>query len=206
MGIPMENDEAIFISALSQYAYCPRRCALMYLEGEWEDNEYTLRGTLAHQRVDLPEGMVRNGVRVERALPLWSERLNLVGRADVVEFPEGEPPYPVEYKLGKSGGRLSSEIQLCAEAMCLEEMFAVSIQRGALFQKSSQKRREVQLTATLRQAVEATVYEVRQLLRQQALPPPVADKRCPDCSLIHICMPELPIRLAQLLESSEGQV
>jgi len=194
----MPNLEPIFISALGQYTYCPRRCALIYLEGDWDDNEYTLRGTRAHESVDIPEGMVREGVQVERALPLWSERLGLVGRGDVVEFEDGLP-YPVEYKVGNRWAKLCDEVQLCAQAMCLEEMFAVPVPQGALFYKATQRRRVVEFTPELRSETLAVISAVRQLLSQERLPEPVADNRCPNCSLINTCMPEVPENLRRLM-------
>jgi CRISPR-associated exonuclease Cas4 len=193
------EDEPVPISALAQYTYCPRRAALILLEGEWEDNEYTLRGARAHEQADLPEGLLRDGVWVERALPLWSERLGLVGRADVVEFVEGVP-YPVEYKLGKRWprelARKAAEVQLCAQALCLEEMFGQSVPVGSLFSKASQRRREVHFTLELRAATLATLGALRKLLRQERLPPPAADARCRHCSLLGVCMPEVPQALA----------
>ncbi|GEM83377.1 CRISPR-associated protein Cas4 [Meiothermus hypogaeus] len=190
--------EPLPLSALAQYTYCPRRAALILLEGEWEDNEYTLRGTRAHENVDIPEGLLREGVWVERALPIWSERLGLVGRADVVEFVDGRP-YPVEYKVGKRWprelARKAAEVQLCAQALCLEEMFSASVPEGALFSKASQRRRPVRFTPELRAATLATISALRKLLRQDCLPPPAADERCKHCSLISVCMPEVPLAL-----------
>ncbi|GIW24895.1 CRISPR-associated protein Cas4 [Meiothermus sp.] len=192
--------EPIPIGALAQYTYCPRRAALILLEGEWEDNEYTLRGARAHEQADIPEGLLREGVWVERALPLWSERLGLVGRADVVEFVEGAP-YPVEYKVGKRWpkelARRAAEVQLCAQALCLEEMFGVSVPEGALFSKASQRRRVVPFTPGLRAATLATISALRKLLQTERLPPPAADERCKHCSLISICMPHVPQALLE---------
>ncbi|TFU26489.1 CRISPR-associated protein Cas4 [Thermus tengchongensis] len=184
------GDEPIPISALQHYVYCPRQCALIHVEGVWEENLFTLRGRRAHEGVDVPEGMVREGVRVEYALPLFSERLGLVGRADVVEF-HGGAPYPVEHKVGPRRARLADEVQLCAQALCLEEMLGVEVPRGALFYRASRRRREVRFTPELRALVERTVVEVRALLESARLPPPVHDARCRDCSLVDACMPHL---------------
>ncbi|MGY4706961.1 CRISPR-associated protein Cas4 [Candidatus Bipolaricaulota sp. J31] len=135
----LEDEETLWaqeglvpISALQHYVYCPRQCALIHVEQIWEENIYTLRGRRAHERVEIPEGIVREGVRVEYALPLWSQRLGLVGRADVVEFPDGVP-YPVEHKVGPRRARHADEVQLCAQALCLEEMLGVRVPKGALF-------------------------------------------------------------------------
>lgn len=196
----MHDQEPIPISALAQYAYCPRRCALILLESDWNDNEYTLRGTRAHENVDIPEGLLREGVPVERALPLWSDRLGLVGRGDVVEFVDGVP-YPVEYKVGNRWAKRSDEVQLCAQAMCLEEMFGVPVPEGALFYKATRRRRVIAFTPELRSETLAVISAVRQLIAQDKLPPPVADNRCPACSLLHSCMPEVPHALQRLLEA-----
>ncbi|PZA07714.1 MULTISPECIES: CRISPR-associated protein Cas4 [unclassified Meiothermus] len=196
---PPTGGEPLPISALAQYTYCPRRAALILLEGEWEDNEYTLRGARAHEQADIPEGLLREGVRIERALPLWSERLGLVGRADVVEFVEGAP-YPVEYKVGRRWprelARKAAEVQLCAQALCLEEMFGQSVPEGAIFSKASQRRRVVRLTPELRALTLATLGALRKLMQQERLPPPTADERCRHCSLLAVCMPEVPQALA----------
>lgn len=201
---PAQVEEPLPLSALAQYTYCPRRAALILLEGEWEDNEFTLRGKRAHEQVDIPEGLLREGVWVERALPLWSERLGLSGRADLVEFVEGKP-YPVEYKLGQRWprelARKAAEVQLCAQALCLEEMFGQSVPVGALFSKASRRRREVHFTPELRAATLATISALRKLLKQGQLPPPAADQRCKHCSLIAVCMPQVP----QVLQDIQTQ-
>ncbi|MBO1437220.1 CRISPR-associated protein Cas4 [Meiothermus sp. CFH 77666] len=197
---PPETQEPLPISALAQYTYCPRRAALILLEGEWQDNEFTLRGARAHEQADLPEGLLREGVWVERALPLWSERLGLVGRADVVELVEGAP-YPVEYKVGqrwpKELARRAAEIQLCGQALCLEEMFGQSVAEGALFSKANRRRRVVRFTPELRAATLAALSGLRKLLQEERLPPPAADERCRHCSLMAVCMPHVPQALAE---------
>ncbi|APD10409.1 MULTISPECIES: CRISPR-associated protein Cas4 [Thermus] len=191
-------DEAIPISALQHFAYCPRQCALIHVEAAWEDNLYTLRGRRAHEGVDLPEGLVREGVRVEFALPLYSERLGLVGRADAVEF-HGGVPYPVEHKVGPRRTRRADEIQLCAQALCLEEMLGVEVPKGALFYRTSRKRREVVFTPELRALVAEVTEQVRTLLHSGHLPPPVKDARCRDCSLVEVCLPHLMDTLEETL-------
>ncbi|MCD5408259.1 CRISPR-associated protein Cas4 [Candidatus Bipolaricaulota bacterium] len=191
------QEELVPISALQHYVYCPRQCALIHVEQIWEENIYTLRGRRAHERVETPEGIVREGIRVEYALPLWSRRLGLVGRADVVEFPDGVP-YPVEHKVGPRRARHADEVQLCAQALCLEEMLGVGVPKGALFYRASRRRREVAFTPELRAEVEQVVQEVRDLLQRMSLPPPVADTRCRDCSLIGSCLPFVPKTLADL--------
>jgi len=182
------EDLWISISALQHYAFCPRQCALIYLDGSWEDNLFTLRGHRAHEKVDVPEGMIREGIRIEKALPLWSERLGLVGKADVVEFIKGVP-YPVEHKVGPRKYRFADEIQLCAQAMCLEEMFSLEIAEGALYYRKSRRRAQVTFSPSLRENAETIILKVRSLFYQENLPPPADDARCKHCSLADICMP-----------------
>ncbi len=187
----MDEKALVPISALQHYAYCPRQCALIHVEQAWDENIYTLRGRRAHENVDRPQGMNRNDVRIEYALPLWSETLGLVGRADAVEFEPGGTPYPVEHKVGKRRAQHADEVQLCAQALCLEEMLGRPVPKGALYYARSRRRRAVVFTDTLRAAVADLTKKTRILLQTQCLPPPVADARCPPCSLIETCMPYL---------------
>ena len=154
-----ESDDAIAISALQHYSYCPRQCALIHAEQAWDENVYTLRGQAVHQQVDTPESRAEGEVRVERALPLYSRRLGLVGRADVVEFLPDGTPFPVEYKHGPRRARQHDDLQLAAQAMCLEEMLGRPVPCGAIFHHSSRRRREVVITAALRATVEEMAPE-----------------------------------------------
>jgi CRISPR-associated exonuclease Cas4 len=180
--------DLVLISALEHWSYCPRQCALIHLEQAWDENLYTLRGRMAHEKVDQPEGERREGVRVERAVPLWSDRLGLVGKADVVEL-HGATPYPVEYKHGPRRRWGHDDLQLCAQALCLEEMTGQAVPAGAIYHHSSRRRREVAFDAPLRARTEEPVREVRRLLRQERLPPAVNDARCENCSLRPSCLP-----------------
>ena len=191
------DDDPIMISALEHYSYCPRQCALIHQEQTFDENLYTLRGRAIHEQVDEPEGAVISGVRVERALPLWSHRLGLVGRADVVEF-HGGAPYPVEYKHGPRRQKDHDDLQLCAQAMCLEEMTGQPVPRGAIFHHSSRRRREVEFSAALREQVERGVAEVRHMLASNRLPPAVNDARCQHCSLQDSCLPAAVSEKARL--------
>lgn len=182
-------DDYLMISALQHYAFCPRQCALIHIEQVWEENLYTLRGQRVHEKVNVPEYELIEGIRVERAMPLWSHQLGLTGIADVVEFLADGTPYPVEYKVGSKKARDADDIQLCAQALCLEEMLNCSISRGAIFHHASRRRREVSFDESLRSQVLTTIHDLRHLLAQTALPPPVTDNRCRDCSLREACMP-----------------
>lgn len=183
-----EEDNAIMLSALEHYSYCPRQCALIHREQTYDENIYTLRGNALHERVDEPEGALTGGIRVERGLPLWSDTLGLTGRADVVEF-HGETPYPVEYKHSPVRRGQHADLQLCAQALCLEEMLGLPVPRGAVYHFSSRQRREVSFTPELRQLVYEAVAEIRAILLDDTLPPAPADARCKNCSLLESCLP-----------------
>ncbi|MGA7938254.1 MAG: CRISPR-associated protein Cas4 [Kovacikia sp.] len=185
----MEPDDYVMISALQHYAYCPRQCALIHIEQTFEENLFTLRGQRVHEKVNAPEYELIEGVRVDRALPLWSHHLGLTGIADVVEFLDDGTPYPVEYKSGSRKPREADDIQLCAQALCLEEMFDRPVPTGAIFHHASKRRRTVQFDAGMRSLVLETTQQVRQLLKTGTMPPPVANQRCRDCSLINACLP-----------------
>lgn len=176
------------ISALEHYSYCPRQCGLIHVEGTFTENVRTVRGEHAHERAH-EEGVQTTGeVRIARSLPVWSDRLGLIGKADIVEF-RGDQPYPVEYKVGRRKRWGHEDIQLGAQALCLEEMLGVSVPQGAIFYRGSQRRREVAVDANLRALVERTTEAVRALLAASLLPPAVDDARCPSCSLNDPCLP-----------------
>lgn len=186
-----EPDEPIMLSALQHWSYCPRQCALIHIEQAFDENVHTMRGNAVHQRVDEPGFESFEGVRSEKALPVWSERLGLIGKCDIVEFyPDGRI-YPVEYKHGKKRAKAHDDIQLAAQAICLEEMTDKLVTHGAIYHHTSRRRREVAITDTLRRQVEETVASVRALLASGQLPPPVNDARCKECSLQDICQPQV---------------
>ena len=183
--------DPIPISALQHWRYCRRQAALIHLDGVWSDNPLTRRGSLLHARVDRRGADDRGEVRVERALPLFSRRLNLFGRADAVEFHPDGTLVPVEYKSGRRRDRRADDVQLCAQAICLEEMFRVSVPSGAVFHAPERRRRLVGFTETLRADVENAVAEVAAMIAIRLLPEPVNDARCPNCSLRRLCLPAL---------------
>ena len=191
MSDEVSPDISIPISAINQYAYCPRRCGLIHIEQTFDDNVYTVRGHHLHERTDRPgESGWEDGIRVERALPLWSKQLGLIGKADVVEF-HSDVPYPIEYKSGSYRQFDNDDLQLCAQALCLEEMTDRSVPRGAIYHHSSRKRREVTFTPGLRLQVIQAIQAIRTMLAGKQLPPPVNDRRCTHCSLRESCMPEV---------------
>lgn len=182
--------EAVPLSALEHWIYCPRQCGLIHLEQAFEENIYTARGQALHHLVDTPGYEIKAGVRVERALPVWSDRYNLIGKADLVEFHPDGMVYPVEFKHGAKRQKLHDDIQLAAQAMCLEDMLGHPVFKGAIFHASSHRRREVSVTPELRQLVLATADAIRAMLSSGKLPSPANDARCNACSLKDICQPE----------------
>ncbi|MFA7239355.1 MAG: CRISPR-associated protein Cas4 [Sulfuricellaceae bacterium] len=186
----MTDLDPIALSALQHWSYCPRQCALIHVEQAFEQNVHTQRGNAVHERVDEPGFEEKTGVRVERALPVWSERLGLVGKCDVVEFSTDGVPYPVEYKHGKKRQKIHDDLQLAAQALCLEEMTGHPVPKGAIFHHGSRRRREVAIDAALRRKLEQTVAAVRAMLTSGILPPPANDARCRECSLNDLCQPE----------------
>ena len=184
-------EEPIPLSALQHYAFCPRQCALIHLDRAWEENLYTLRGKRLHDRADRPESVARDGRQVEYALPLWSERHGLTGKADVVEFDEDGLPYPVEYKSGRKKSSDANRTQLAGQALCLEEMFNCTIAEGAIFYHRSRRREIVPIDAELRKSTLRVIAAVRALLAEDQLPLPCNDGRCLLCSLRDTCLPSL---------------
>lgn len=187
--------EPVLISWLNEYLFCPRRLALKAVEGVWDENAYTVQGSLLHDRTDTPGVEERPGVRIARAVPLFSHRLGLTGKADVVEFhrqPDGlETPYPIEYKRGRRRQWDNDDVQVCAQGICLEEMFQTVVPAGAIFHAGSKRRREVPFDATLRTLTEQTIQDVRRLLAERRVPPAVLMPKCDGCSLRQVCMPEV---------------
>ena len=184
-----EQVEPISISALEHWSYCPRQCCLIHAEQAFAENVHTLRGQAVHARTDEPGVETRPGLRVARAIPLWCDRLGLIGKSDVVEFLPDGTPYPGEYKHGKKRQKAHDDIQLAAQALCLEEMEGRAVPYGAIYHATSHRRREVAISVELRQAVDDAVAEVRTALAAAHLPPPVNDERCRECSLIDLCQP-----------------
>lgn len=235
-----EPREVLPLSLLNDHIYCPRRAALKLVEGWREANEHTARGDIVHEHTDLAgyESQISNlksQIVLWRALPVWSERLGLSGKCDIVEAElrlasdlKSQIPdlnsggasdaanlpsqisnlkpgriaalRPVEYKLGKRRKWENDDAQLCAQALCLEEMFGVAIRRGAIFHADSKRRREVEITPELRARTEQAIAELHALLRQSEisnlrfeiprLPPAVWRPACEECSLFDICLPK----------------
>lgn len=195
--------DPIPLSALNHWAYCPRRCGLIHMEGEFTDNIHTARGNAEHERVDrIAHETLRTGARVEYALPVWSDQFGLIGKCDVVEFWPDGTVYPVEYKHGPKRKWLNDDLQLAAQAMCLEDMLGRPVPKGAIFHASSHRRRELDITPALKQLVIETANAIRAMLASGKLPPPVNDARCKECSLKEICQPKALSMFARQAELS----
>ena len=182
------EDDALPISGLQHLAFCPRQWALIHLEQVWVENVRTAEGRLLHERADLPGESRRASVRTVRGMWLRSERLHLTGRADIVEF--RPDPYPVEYKRGKSKPNDCDTVQLCAQALCLEEMLETTIARGAIFYGSPRRRLEVDFTSELRHRTEGLTATMHGLYRSGVTPAATPGPYCRNCSLVDVCLPE----------------
>ena len=185
----MTPEPVIPISAIQHFVYCPRQCALIHCDGVWSDNAHPVGGTRAHRRVDSGKHGVVRGRRVLRGIPLWSESLGLSGRADAVEI-DGDRIQPVEYKSGVRHGK-AADFQVCAQALCLEEMLGVTIGSGSVWYGGPRRRVEVELSSTLRKQVLVAIDAIRAQLLAGGLPDPVDDERCTECQLVHHCLPRV---------------
>jgi CRISPR-associated exonuclease Cas4 len=194
--------EALPLSLLNDFLYCPRRAALKIVEGWREANVHTERGDIVHEHSDLAGYEVVKGVKLLRALPVWSERLGLNGKCDIVEQQPDGTFYPVEFKVGRRHQWENDDAQLCAQALCLEEMFGASVPRGAIFHAESKRRREVEFTAELRQLTENAIAEVHALRESGPVPPAVFKPACEHCSLFDTCLPRVTSQAAKLARAA----
>lgn len=177
------------LSALQHWLFCPRQCALIHVEGLWAENRLTAEGRVLHERVDGGRPESRNAIRVLRAVQVASERHGLHGVADIVEM--RPHPYPVEYKRGRPKAHRADEVQLCGQAMCLEEMTGASVPEGALFYGKNRRRKVVAMDEGLRRLTLSIAAEARAAIDAGLLPPPVYEAgRCTACSLIDLCRPQ----------------
>lgn len=188
------EDGLIPLSALQHYLFCPRQCALIHVEQLWAEDVATAEGRLLHEKADSGRGETRPGVRIARAVALRSVTLGVAGKADVVEFhgqagAQGVRPFPVEYKRGKPKAHRADEVQLCAQAICLEEAFGVAVPEGALFYGETRRRQTVTFDATLRALTLQTAVAARAMILAQLTPPPAHMASCRRCSLEELCQP-----------------
>lgn len=193
-ALPAE-EERIPISAVQHAVYCLRQAALIHIERMWEDNRYTAEGNVLHEVADKGGRRTGRGVRRVLSLPLGSDRLNLSGTADLVEFRPrtegGEHAFPVEYKRGKPKRHRADEAQLCAQALCLEEMTGLPVPEGALYYAQTKRRVTVPIDASLRALTEAAIADLAYLFATRHTPPPTPHRaRCRACSLLDLCRPD----------------
>lgn len=190
----VDEDDLIPLSALQHYLYCPRQCALIHVEQLWAENRFTAEGRVLHERADAPAAERRRGVHTLTAVPIRSLRLGVTGIADVVEIHQdgGRPrPFPVDYKRGKPKGHRADEVQLCAQAMALEEMFSVAVPEGALFYGETRRRLPVAFDVELRRLTAEIATGARAMILAGLTPAPVYErKKCDACSLLELCRPK----------------
>lgn len=192
------EDDLLPLSGLQHLLFCERQCALIHIEQVWDENRLTAEGRILHEKVHEQEAENRPGVRIVRGLRLRSLRLGLAGVADVVEFHRAERddlksgwrPYPVEYKRGRPKPKSCDKVQLCAQAMCLEEMTRAVVIEGAIFYGQPRRRYPVTFDEILRHETENTAGRLHDLIREGKTPAAVFEKKCRNCSLFHLCMPE----------------
>ncbi len=192
------EDDFLPLSALQHLLFCERQCALIHIERLWEENLYTAEGRIMHERVDAGGKESRGDVRLAFGLPIRSLRLGLSGKADVVEFhreegDNGRPiwrPFPVEYKRGRPKKELWDKVQLCAQALCLEEMLGCEVPEGALFYGRTRRRVDVLFESALRRKTEETSARLHELIASGHTPPSLYDERCETCSLMSLCLPK----------------
>lgn len=188
------EDELLPISALQHLLFCERQCALIHIEQAWDENRLTAEGRVLHERVHAAGNESRGNVRIARGLRLRSLRLGLVGMADVIEFHKTEnewQPFPVEYKRGKPKTEQCDRVQLCAQAVCLEEMLNAVIPAGALFYGATHRREDVMFDRSLRDLTAATAERLHCLVKCGITPAAEYEKKCKSCSLFSICLPKI---------------
>lgn len=198
-------EESIPISALNHFDYCPRRWWWIHIAGEFVENPYTIEGELLHERVHQTIRTRRGQLLQLRRVYVYSHRYHLIGIADLVEEKVGEI-YPVEYKRGRKGDWKNDQLQLCAQALCLEEMLDRKIERGSIYYAASERRQEVIFDETLREYTVATIEQVRALLANpiEREPEAIYTKRCHGCSLYPICLPREVTKLKIYREPEES--
>lgn len=197
----MELTTEIAISALQHYMFCPRQCGLIHIDRLWEENFLTAKGRQMHSRVHETEDETRGDIRICRSLELANERLGIFGVSDVVEYHSDGSIIPVEYKRGKPKEGREDEIQLCAQALCLEEMHGKNIPLGYLYYGTTKRRLEVALDIKLRTLTEEIISKTAYLIASGITPPEKYSKKCRSCSLYDLCMPKMPKNVKKYIES-----
>jgi CRISPR-associated exonuclease Cas4 len=192
------EDDLVMISALQHFLFCPRQCGLIHIEQQWSENRLTAEGRILHERVHTAGKESRRRLRVEYDVAIRSLQLGVTGRADIVEFHLQEDgtwlPLPVEYKRGRPKKDDTDRVQLCAQALCLEEMLGCTVPEGALYYGQAKRRSTVIFDQTLRAAVIGAAQGVHQLLAVNRTPPPCYAPRCESCSFLSLCLPKVATR------------
>lgn len=197
------EDDFIMISALQHYIFCPRQCGLIHVDDAWQDNLFTVRGEILHEKVDTDTYETRGDVKTVRGLRIHSFKYGIVGRCDVVEFKKsgktldsrfrgndiGEV-FPVEFKLGKPKEDISDKVQLCAQVLCIEEMLNIKIPKAAFFYGKIRRRNTVEINEELRKQTEEVIFKVHEIIKSKKVPIADYSAKCRNCSLISICQPK----------------
>lgn len=187
------EDDLLPISALQHLQFCDRQCALIHIEQIWSENIFTAQGRVMHERVHSETSESRKDVRVEFGMSVRSLRLGLIGKADVIEFHRQQNgtwrPFPVEYKRGKSKIQNCDKVQLCAQALCLEETLSVNVDAGAIYYGKERRRLDVAFDEALKRETEETVARLHALVRSGVTPKAVYKPECDSCSLFSYCLP-----------------
>jgi CRISPR-associated exonuclease Cas4 len=183
------EDQLLPLSALQHFLFCERQCALIHIEQVWADNLFTAEGNLLHERTHEGPDESRPGVRITRGMPVRSFELGLSGQCDVVEFHSNRDVLPIEYKRGKPKAHAADEVQLCAQALCLEEMLGIQIERGMLYYGKRRRRTDVVFHLALRELTRDTAQRLQVLVDSRETPTAQREKKCESCSLLEICMP-----------------
>lgn len=197
----MHDTDYISIAALNQYTYCPHRCWRMFCAGEFSDNSYTIEGTSLHDRVHTLGDGHREETWQIRAIWLKSERYGLIGKADLIESTDGHF-YPIEYKRGKKGEWDNDEMQVTAQALCLEDMTGSPVTQGYVYYAQSHQRQSVKITPELRESAIATIGAVHSLLETGEMPPAIYSQRCTGCSLYSQCLPQAIAKVQRYQEAN----
>jgi CRISPR-associated exonuclease Cas4 len=187
------EDDFIMISALQHHVYCPRQCGLIHVDDAWQENVFTVRGNILHEKVDTDTSETRGNIKTVRGLRIHSYKLGITGRCDVVEFKEtanGKVVLPVEFKSGEPKEDISDKVQLCAQAICLEEMLNITIKQGAFFYGKIRRRNIIEIDEELRKQTEKIIFAVREIVTSKKIPVAEYQTKCRNCSLQNICQPK----------------
>ncbi len=196
------EEELLQLSALQHLVFCERQCALIHIEQVWSENLFTAEGRIMHDKVDTANCESRGNIRIEYGVPMRSLRLGLIGKADVVEFHRhGDRwvPFPVEYKRGKPKPTNCDKVQLCAQALCLEEMMNVDVPEGALFYGQTRHRLDVKFDSALRKETEEAAVRLHELIASNITPKAEYSKKCEKCSMVELCLPKVSSKASNYL-------